>query len=328
MNKDVLVVAEHFRGRLNEIALELLGEGREVAQALGGKLGVILLGHGVRNLVAELGAADVVWLADDPQLEEFNPDVYGTLILTHLKESSPGLVLLGSTSVGLDLLGFLSVRGGFSCIDNCMRLATRDGRVVATSQLYGGKVFAEVALPDVTTIVAAIPGAFSGEAGRIKGNPEVQLLAPPETVTSRITFLKLIEPPEGDVDITKAPILVAVGRGIQNAGNLALVEELAEALGGAVCASRPVIDQGWLPLTRQVGKSGMTVKPKLYLAFGISGAPEHIEGMKNSEMIIAVNTDPNAPIFGVAHFGITEDALELLPALTEEIRKMTLKKAS
>ncbi|MGO8731179.1 MAG: electron transfer flavoprotein subunit alpha/FixB family protein [Terriglobia bacterium] len=328
MNKDVLVVAEHFRGRLNEITLELLGKGRELAHALGGKLGVILLGQGARNLVPELGAADVVYLADHAPLEEFDPDVYRALILTQVKGSSPGVVLLGSTSVGLDLLGFLSVGGGFSCIDNCMRLGTLDGQVVATSQLYGGKVFAEVALPDVTTLVAVIPGAFSGEAGRIKGNPEVQLLSPPEGVTSRITFRKLIEPPEGDVDITKAPILVAVGRGIQNAANVALVEELAEALGGAVCASRPVIDQGWLPLTRQVGKSGMTVKPKLYLAFGISGAPEHIEGMKNSEMIIAVNTDPNAPIFGVAHFGITEDALELLPLLTEEIRNMNLKKVS
>jgi electron transfer flavoprotein alpha subunit len=130
------------------------------------------------------------------------------------------------------------------------------------------------------------------------------------------------------VDITKAPILVGVGRGIQNADNMSLAEELAAALSGVVCASRPVIDQGWLPLTRQVGKSGMTVKPKLYLALGISGAPEHLEGMKQSELIVAVNTDPNAPIFSVAHYGAVVDALELLPLLTEEVSNQATKKAS
>ena len=328
MNKDILVVAEHFKGRLNEVTLELLGKGRELAQALDGKLRVILLGDGVRHLAAELGAADSVWLAEDPQLREFSPDGYGALTLAKVKESLPRLVLLGSTSVGLDLLGFLSARGGFPCVDNCVRLETRDGQALATCQLYGGKVFAEVALADATTLVAVIPGAFSGEGGRVNGNPEVQSLAPPQGTTSRITFRKLIEPPAGDVDITKSPILVAVGRGIQNAGNLELAQAFADALGGVVCASRPVIDQGWVPLTRQVGKSGMTVKPKLYFAFGISGAPEHIEGMKQSELILAVNTDPNAPIFGVAHFGATADALELLPLLTEEIEKSVLKKAS
>jgi len=138
----------------------------------------------------------------------------------------------------------------------------------------------------------------------------------------------MLEPPPGDVDITKARVLVAVGRGIQNAENLQLANELGEVLGGAVCASRPVVDQGWLPLTRQVGKSGMTVQPKLYLALGISGAPEHVEGMKRSEMILAVNTDPKAPIFDIAHYGVVADALDLAPLLVEEIRQQALKKAS
>lgn len=133
-------------------------------------------------------------------------------------------------------------------------------------------------------------------------------------------FKKYIEPEAGDVDITQQDVLVAVGRGIQSQDNLALAEELAKALGGAVCGSRPVIDQGWLSLSRQVGKSGMTVKPKLYLALGISGAPEHVEGMKNSVLIIAINTDPRAPIFNFAHYGIVADALDVLPALTAAAR--------
>jgi len=329
MNKDIVVVAEHFRGHLNEITFELVGKAREVAQSLGGKLIVFLLGHDLRGYIGELGGADVIWAADGQEFREFTPDIYASLIGSALKVSSPRLVLLGSTSAGLDLLSLLSARCAFPCIDSCVRLETKDGSVIATSQVYGGKVFAEVALPEETTLVAVVPGSFDPEAGRIKGNPEVQAwTTAPGTPASRVAFRKLIEPPPGDVDITIAPVLVGVGRGIQNAENLSLAEDLAAALGGAVCASRPVIDQGWLPLTRQVGKSGMRVKPKLYLAFGISGAPEHLEGMKQSETIVAVNTDPNAPIFSVAHYGVVADALDLLPALTEEIHKTGMKKAS
>jgi electron transfer flavoprotein alpha subunit len=135
-----------------------------------------------------------------------------------------------------------------------------------------------------------------------------------------VTFKKYIEPEAGDVDITQKDVLVAVGRGIGGQENLELAEELAAALDGAVCGSRPVIDQGWLPLSRQVGKSGLSVKPKLYIAAGISGAPEHVEGIKGSELIIAINSDARAPIFNVAHYGIVGDALDLLPALTEQVR--------
>jgi len=329
MNKDIVVVAEHFKGKLNEVTFELLGKAREVAKGLGGKLVVLLLGQDLGGFIAELGGADVVGAADGNEFREFTPDVYASLIGPKLKEISPRLVLLGSTSVGLDLLSLLAGRGAFPCIDSCVRLEAKDGAIIATSQVYGGKVFVEVALPEETTLVAVVPGSFDAAAGKIKGNPEVQALTkPPDMPAARVAFRKLIEPPPGDVDITIAPVLVGVGRGIQNADNLSLAEELAAALGGAVCASRPVIDQGWLPLTRQVGKSGMRVKPKLYLAFGISGAPEHLEGMKQSEMIIAVNTDPNAPIFGAAHYGVVADALDLLPALTEEIHKTSMKKAS
>jgi electron transfer flavoprotein alpha subunit len=134
-----------------------------------------------------------------------------------------------------------------------------------------------------------------------------------------VQFRRLIEPEAGDVDIKRQPVLVAVGRGIQSKENLEMAEALAAELGGAVCGSRPVIDQGWLPATRQVGKSGETVKPRLYLALGISGAPEHVEGMKNSDLIIAVNTDPQAPIFDVAHYGVVGDALELLPVLSKAL---------
>jgi electron transfer flavoprotein alpha subunit len=322
MNKDVWVVAEHFQGRLNDITFELLGKGRELATALGGKLAVVLLGSKVSGMVGELGAADVIFTADRPELGEFVPDAYSAVLEAGLKDTQPRLVLMGSTSVGLDLLSLLSARLNFPCIDSCIRIETQDGRVVATSQIYGGKLFAEVALPERTALVAVVPGMFPLEAGKVRGMPEVQSLALPEALPgAKITFRKLIEPPPGDVDLTMVPILVAVGRGIQNADNVPQAEALAEALGGAVCGSRPVIDQGWLARTRQVGKSGATVKPKLYLALGVSGAPEHVEGMRGSELIVAINTDPQAPIFGIAHYGAVADLFDILPSLTEEIKK-------
>lgn len=321
MNNDVLVIAEHFQGRLNEITFELLGKGRELAQALGGKLAVALLGNDLEGLTTELGAADLLYLADRAELREFTPDTYSAVVEVALRDAQPQLVLLGSTSVGLDLLGLLSARLGFACLDNCTRLEVREGRIIATSQIYGGKIFAEVALPDQTTLVAVVPGTSAKEAGQREGKPEIRQIPLPTLLPEmRTKFRKLIEPPPGDVDITKVPILVAVGRGIQNAENVPQTEALAEVLGGAVCGSRPVIDQGWLPKTRQVGKSGMTVKPKLYLALGVSGAPEHVEGMRSGELIVAINTDPQAPIFSVAHYGVVADLFDVLPALTEEIK--------
>lgn len=322
MSQDVLVVAEHFQGRLNEITFELLGKGRELARGLGGKLAVALLGSEMEDLANQLGAADLLYLAERAELREFTSDGYGAVLEIVLKEATPRLVLLGSTSVGLDLLSLLSARGSLPCLDNCIRLEVRDGRVFATSQIYGGKIFADVVLPDGTALVAVVPGMFAREAGQVTGKPEIRALdLPAGPAEPRITFRKLIAPPPGDLDITKVPILVAVGRGIQNAENLPEAEGLAEALGGAVCGSRPVIDQGWLPKTRQVGKSGMTVKPKLYFALGVSGAPEHVEGMRGAELIVAINSDPKAPIFGVAHYGVVADIFDILPSLREEIRK-------
>jgi electron transfer flavoprotein alpha subunit len=321
LNHDIWVVAEHFQGRLNDVTFELLGKGRELAQALGLKLAVVLIGDGTAKFTGELGAADAVYVVDRPELREFTADAYCGLLEAALKDAQPRLILMGSTSVGLDLLSLLSASANLPCIDNCMRLEVKEGAVVATCQIYGGKIYAEVALPPVTTLVAVVPGTFPAEAGKVSGQPVVALLPlAPEHPVGRTVFRKWIEPPPGDVDITKVPILVSIGRGIKNAENVPQAQELANLLGGAVSGSRPVIDQGWLPKTRQVGKSGMTVKPKLYLALGVSGAPEHVEGMKGAELIVAVNTDPQAPIFGVAHYGVVADVFDILPSLTEEIK--------
>jgi electron transfer flavoprotein alpha subunit len=169
-------------------------------------------------------------------------------------------------------------------------------------------------------VVGLLPGARPASAAAAGGPPAVEAVTVDLPAEGRVRFDAYLDPAPGDVDVTQQAVLVSVGRGIQTQDNISLAEDLAAALGGVVSASRPVIDQGWLPLTRQVGKSGASVKPKLYFAAGISGAPEHVEGMKGAELIIAVNTDPGAPIFGVAHYGIVADALEVLPALTDAVK--------
>jgi electron transfer flavoprotein alpha subunit len=188
------------------------------------------------------------------------------------------------------------------------------------SQICGGKIMAECTLPEPIALITLVPGGYKPEQGQSTQSPAITPIPVQALDGLRIKWNQYIEPETSDVDISKEPLLIAVGRGIQNQDNISLADELAEAMGGVVCASRPVVDQGWLPTSRLVGKSGSAVKPKIYLAIGISGAPEHVEAITGSNVIIAINTDPNAPIFNVAKYGTTADLFDLVPALTEQIR--------
>ena len=317
MANDVLVLAEHLTGKVADITYEMAGKARELAAAFGGQALAVLLGSGAATL-AEGIAVDSVLYVDDPALADYNPEAYGRVLAALVKERQPRLVMIGNTSPGMDLAAWLSVTCGLPLIAYVNGLAVEDGGLVATSQIYGGKIQAESAPVGEACIVACLAGAFPADAGH-GAAPVQQAAAPVPLGELRVKFVRLIEPASGDVDITQQPILVSIGRGIGGQENIELAQELADALGAPVSASRPITDAGWLPKTRQVGKSGLTVKPKVYLALGISGAPEHLEGMRGAELIIAVNTDPNAPIFGVAHYGATCDMLDLLPALTERV---------
>jgi electron transfer flavoprotein alpha subunit len=180
---------------------------------------------------------------------------------------------------------------------------------------------AEGKLPEPTALVMMVPGGYKPEEGKNSKAPEVNRAPAPALENLRVAMKEFIEPATGDVDISKEPILISIGRGIQNQDNIEVAEELAKALGGVVCGSRPVIDQSWLPTQRLVGKSGKSVKPKLYLAMGISGAPEHVEAIGDSEMIVAINTDAAAPIFAIAKYGAQVDVLDLMPVLTEKVQQ-------
>lgn len=323
MNQDIWVVVETFRGEVTEISYTLLAAGRVLATGLGSELTALLLGHNAERLGETLGAADRVVYVDHNALAEFTSDAYRRTISGVLKEASPRVALLGHTSMGTDIACGVSFDLDAPLVSSCQAVNMKDGQPWYVSLICGGKIVAEGQMSGPTCIVTMIPGSYRPETGRrsMPGAPHLTKVAPPMALEDLMVALKgYIEPATGDVDITKVPILVSVGRGIQREDNLRLVEALAAALGAAVTASRPIVDQGWLPSSRLVGRSGKTVKPKLYLALGISGAPEHVEAMRDAELIIAVNTDQAAPIYDIAHFGAAVDVLALLTILTEKIK--------
>ncbi len=317
-SQDILVVGEVQAGALAEISLELLGAARQLADQTGGQAVVLLMGEKLEAACDALGGADRVLLVEDPRLAAYNSELYVQLLDSVVAQEDPRAILIGSTSIGWDLAPLLAARRGVPMAVGCRRAWIKDGTVCATASICGGKLLADLALDKSPAVLMVLPGSFKPPEAR--GTPARVRLNLSVGDPQAVQFEKLVLPEAGDIDITTQEILVGVGRGIGQQENLEVVEQLAAALGGAVCASRPVVDQGWLPPTRQVGKSGMTVKPKLYLALGISGAPEHQEGMAGSELIIAVNTDPRAPIFEIAHFGAQIDLMDLVEPLTEVIR--------
>jgi electron transfer flavoprotein alpha subunit len=253
---------------------------------------------------------------DDANLAQFNPEAYGKVIEALVKEKSPRLIMFGWTATGMDLAAWLSARLGIPCVAYGRDLCVENGSLAVTSQVYGGKMIADVEPEGDMAIVACLAGSFPVEAGQ--GSTAAKNIISPISLDGLKTrFVEAIKPAGGDVDITAQQKLVSIGRGIGSKDNVELAEELAQKLGATVSSSRPVVDAGWLPRTRQVGKSGLKVKPKLYLMLGISGAPEHLEGMKSAELIIAINTDKKAPIFNVAHYGATADLFEVAEAMLE-----------
>lgn len=313
MSNDILVITEHMDGKFSDVSFEMVGKAKELASALGGQAVAVVVGSGVSSNVF---ASDSTIHVDDAALAQFNPEAYGKVIEALVKEKSPRLVMFGWTATGMDLAAWLSARLGKPCAAYVKGMNMEGGALVVNSQIYGGKMMADVAPEGDMAIVAVLTGSFPVEAGQ--GSTAATSIASPVSLDGLKTkFVEAIKPAAGDVDITAQQKLVSIGRGIGSKENVELAEELAQKLGATVSSSRPVVDAGWLPRTRQVGKSGLKVKPKLYLMLGISGAPEHLEGMKSAELIIAVNTDKKAPIFNVAHYGATADLFEVAEAMLE-----------
>jgi len=311
MSNQIIIVVEHLKGNIEDITFEMLGQGKK----LGGELVALLMGSGVEGLASQLGAADKVIYVDDPNLAEYNPQAYCKTVAAVVAENQPKMVMIGNTSMGMDIAGGVSVDLNMPFIAYVSGISG----FTVTSSLYGGKMSVDSSASGDGFIVSVIAGSFPADAGKADGSPNVEKVAAPDLSGLSVQFKQLIEPEGGDVDITQQDILVSIGRGIQSDENLPMAEELAAKLGGAISCSRPIVDSKWLAKTRQVGKSGLKVKPKFYLALGISGAPEHIEGMKDADLIVAVNTDPNAPIFDYAHYGVVQDIFDFIPALTGKL---------
>jgi electron transfer flavoprotein alpha subunit len=313
MSNDIFVITDHLNGKFSDVSFEMVGKAKELVSVWGGQVVAVVVGGGV---LANVFASDSTIQVDDAALSQFNPEAYGKVIEALVKEKSPRLVMFSWTATGMDLAAWLSARLGKPCVAYGRDLCVENDALVVTSQVYGGKLMADVSPEGDMAVVAVLAGSFPAEAGQ--GSTAVTSITSPVSLDGLKTkFVEAIKPAGGDVDITAQTKLVSIGRGIGSKDNVELAEELAQKLGATVSSSRPVVDAGWLPRTRQVGKSGLKVKPKLYLMLGISGAPEHLEGMKSAELIIAINTDKKAPIFNVAHYGATVDLFEVAEAMLE-----------
>jgi electron transfer flavoprotein alpha subunit len=320
---NVFVLVEHRQGKIRDITYEMLGLGDKIATSQGATLTAVLLGKGVNSFAGDLATrAPKVLVVEDDQLENFNSLCYQKVLSSLIPKYQPLLALIGHTAFGMDLAPSLSVEIGFPIVTDCVGLSVGDGRVKATRSIYGGKVNANISLKESKGYVATIrPGTFSPKIpGDKKGGIIVEHSPLKETADAK-RFLKYIEAPVTGEDITQAEIIIAVGQGIGGPEHIPMIEEVAKNLGGVIACSRPVVDRNWLPKERQVGISGKTVKPKVYIAVGISGAFQHVTAMQGSETIIAINKDPRAPIFGVADYGIVDDFQNVIPILKEKTRK-------
>jgi len=321
MAGNVLILAEHLEGRIAPSTLEAISIGRDLASRSGGRVRVALFGEKVRALADALAGHGVeVLLVEDPALAEYTPDAYGQAAHSVVESTRPRLILVAHTSQGYDLAPALAGTMDLSLVTNCLALRFDGERIVATRRLLNEKVQAELEIASSRPIVATVRPGAAKAAGPAPGGIVTSTTVQIDGSKVRTKFLAIERPQVQDIDIAGADIIVSAGRGIQKKENLPLIEEFAKALGGVVGASRPLTDMDWLPKTRQVGQSGKTVRPKLYVACGISGAMQHVAGMKDASLIIAINTDPSAPIFEVAHVGIVADVLKLLPATLKELK--------
>jgi electron transfer flavoprotein alpha subunit len=291
----------------------LIAWARPIAAAAGGDL--VALVAGGEPAGDALTGADVVLEVSHPALSPYLPEAHQAVIAAAIEARKPDVVLLENSTAGYDLAAAAAAAADLPLVGYCTSLSVDGGQARTTSAVFGGQLIAtaEATLPAVFAVNSSAMHETSGAPGR---GERVQLPPPAKLDSLRTTFIEALVPPDEGVDLTKADRIVCVGRGIGGADNIQIAEELAEALGAEIAGSRPVIDSGWLPKVRQVGKSGARVKPKLYLTLGVSGAPEHVEGMQGAELIVAVNKDPGAAIFNVAHYGVVADLFDVADELT------------
>ncbi|SFR34440.1 electron transfer flavoprotein subunit alpha/FixB family protein [Halogeometricum limi] len=315
---DVLIVAEHRRGEIRDVSYELVTAGRELADATGGDLHLAVVSGDVDEFATRLNLDGVDAIHTVDYGEEFNHDVYAQATCALVDDIDPQFVLMPNSVNGLDYAPAVANRLDLPLVSDAVGM-TFDGGLTVTREMYGSKVETTIEVDAERATVTIRGGEW--KATDADGDADIAAFdfAPDESaINSTVTGFE--EVAGGDVDIADADVLVSVGRGIEDEENIELVEELADALGATLSSSRPIVDNGWLPKNRQVGQSGKVVTPKVYIAVGISGAVQHVAGMKGSETIVAINTDPNAPIFDIADYGVVGDLFEVVPELIDEFQ--------
>jgi len=323
----ILVVTEQRQGKWNNTSFETLVAAQQIASASSGAVSAVVIGKGVSSLAGELAGKNLVevLLVENDFLENYTPDGFAHALKQVIEAAKPDLVLFPHTYQVRDFAPKLAAMLGKGMIGDCVGFRNEGGKLVFVRQMFQGKTAADV------TFAGTPPWFASFQSGAFRADrlaPHATGHAPVNAVKVELKAgdirtqpLELFKEAKSAVDLTQAPLIVAIGRGIKAPENIAQAEALAKALGGELAASRPICDEGWLPMERQIGSSGQTVAPKLYLALGISGAIQHVVGMKGSRTVVAVNKDQNAPIFEIADYGVVADIFEVMPALTEELQK-------
>lgn len=323
----ILVITEQRQGKWNNSSFETLVAAQQIAEATTGSVSAAVVGKSVAALADHLAAKNVaeVLSVEHELLENYTPDGYCAVLKQVIESAKPDLVLFPHTYQVRDFAPKLAAMLGKGMVGDCIGFRNENGRLVFVRQMFQGKTVADV------TFLGAAPWFASFQAGAFRADllaahptgkapvSAAKIELKPEEI--RTKPLELFKEAKGTVDLTQAPLIVSIGRGIKAPENIAQAEALAKAMGAELAASRPICDEGWLPMERQIGSSGQTVAPKLYLALGISGAIQHVVGMKGARTIVAINKDQNAPIFEIADYGVVADIFEIMPALTEELQK-------
>lgn len=326
MAQGVMTIAEQRDGEIRKVSYEVVSEGRRIADAMGQEVTALILGSNVKDQAATLAhyGADKVLVADDPRLETYTTDAYVAVIADAVKANEPAVLLLGASVQGKDLASRLSARLGVGMAQDCTALSIEDGNLVAVRPIYAGKAYAKVTFgenrPHMATTrpnVMVMNEPDSSKAGDIADAPVT--LDDGELKTK---VAEVLRDETGKVDLTEADKIVSGGRGMKGPEHYQILEDLADVIGATVGASRSAVDAGWRPHSDQVGQTGKVVSPNLYVACGISGAIQHLAGMSTSKVIVAINKDPDAPIFQKADYGVVDDLFKVVPALTEEVKKV------
>jgi electron transfer flavoprotein alpha subunit len=323
MSSKIWVVLQQRQGELHRLSWEAVAAGQSLAAQVGGQVELVLLGHGIAALADQVAGrvdAAALHLADHPDLDPYTPGAYLAALVPALQQAAPDHVLFPHTYQSIDYFPRLTQQVGGALVPGVSGFRVDGGAVVWQRGMLAGKLQAELATRRTPVLASIQAGAFA--ADRVaSGRAPVQPLPLPAQLPRDREVLGVEQAAQEQVDLSKASVIVAAGRGVGGAEKMAIVEELARVLGAEIGASRPVIDSGWLPRDRQIGSSGQTVAPKLYIAVGISGAIQHLVGMKGAGCVVAINKDPSAPIFSVADYGIVGDLHEVVPALTQAIRE-------